>query len=82
MQVLIYVVAMEMQMSHKHDNGTNEYFQINLVPIDQSINLKKLKESFKDLPPPPPLHSPRLERNIKIPEPDTEQKDVNISKEY
>ena len=21
---LIYVVAMEMQMSHKHDNGTNE----------------------------------------------------------
>ena len=56
MQVLIYVVAMEMQMSHKHDNGTNEYFQINLVPIDQSI--KKLKYSFKDLPhPPPPLHS-------------------------
>ena len=52
MQVLIYVVAMEMQMSHKHDNGTNEYFQINLLPIDQSINLKKLKESFKDLPPP------------------------------
>ena len=49
MQVLIYVVAMEMQMSHKHDNGTNEYFQINLVPIDQSI--KKLKDSFKDLPP-------------------------------
>ena len=48
MQVLIYVVAMEMQMSHKH-NGTNEYFQINLVPIDQSI--KKLKDSFKDLPP-------------------------------
>lgn len=46
---LIYVVAMEMQMSHKHDNGTNEYFQINLVPIDQSI--KKLKDSFKDLPP-------------------------------
>ena len=45
---LIYVVAMEMQMSHKHDNGTNEYFQINLVPIDQSI--KKLKDSFKDLP--------------------------------
>ena len=43
---LIYVVAMEMQMSHKHDNGTNEYFQINLVPIDQSI--KKLKDSFKD----------------------------------
>ena len=39
---LIYVVAMEMQMSHKHDNGTNEYFQINLVPIDQSI--KKLKD--------------------------------------
>ena len=56
MQVLIYVVAMEMQMSHKHDNGTNEYFQINLVPIDQSI--KKLKYSFKDLPhPTPPLHS-------------------------
>ena len=57
MQVLIYVVAMEMQMSHKHDNGTNEYFQINLVPIDQSI--KKLKYSFKDLPHPPPplLHS-------------------------
>ena len=54
---LIYVVAIEMQMSHKHDNGTNEYFQINLVPIDQSI--KKLKDSFKDLPhfpilPPPP----------------------------
>ena len=46
MQVLIYVVAMETQMSHKHDNGTNEYFQINLVPIDQSI--KKLKDSFKD----------------------------------
>ena len=44
---LIYVVAMEMQMSHKHDNGTNEYFQINLVPIDQSM--KKLKDSFKDL---------------------------------
>lgn len=61
MQVLIYVVAMEMQMSHKH-NGTNEYFQINLVPIDQSI--KKLKDSFK--PPPPPLHSPRLKRNIQI----------------
>ena len=37
MQVLIYVVAMEMQKSHKHDNGTTEYFQINLVPIDQSI---------------------------------------------
>ena len=34
---LIYVVAMEMQMSQKIDNGTNEYFQINLVPIDQSI---------------------------------------------
>ena len=49
MQVLIYVVAMEMQMSHKH-NGTNEYFQMNLVPIDQSI--KKLKDSFKDLPHP------------------------------
>ena len=49
MQVLIYVVAMEMQMSHKHDNGTKEYFQINLFPIDQSI--KKLKDSFKDLPP-------------------------------
>ena len=49
MQVLIYVVAMEMQMSHKH-NGTNEYFQMNLVPIDQSI--KKLKDSLK--PPPPP----------------------------
>ena len=45
----IYVVAMEMQMSQKVDNGTNEYFQINLVPIDQSI--KKLKDSFKDLPP-------------------------------
>ena len=65
---LIYVVAMEMQMSHtgKHDNSTNEYFQINLVPIDQSI--KKLKDSFKDLPhpvpPPPPLHSPRIKRNI------------------
>ena len=61
---LIYVVAMEMQMSHKHDNGTNEYFQINLVPIDQSI--KKLKDSFKDLPhpAPTPLHSPRLKRNI------------------
>ena len=70
MQVLIYVVAMEMQMSHKH-NGTNEYFQINLVPIDQFI--KKLKDSFKDLPS-PPLHSPRLKRNIQIiPEPDTEQ---------
>ena len=67
---LIYVVAMEMQMSHKHDNDTNKYFQINLVPIDQSIKLKKLKESFKDLP---PLHSPRLKRNIKIPEPDTKQ---------
>ena len=40
MQVLIYVVAMEMQMSHKHDNGTNEYFQINLVPIDQSTHTK------------------------------------------
>ena len=39
---LIYVVAMEMQMSQKIDNGTNEYFQINLVPIDQSI--KKLKD--------------------------------------
>ena len=50
MQVLIYVVAMEMQMSHKH-NGTNEYFQMNLVPIDQSI--KKLKDSFKPPPPPP-----------------------------
>ena len=48
---LIYVVAIEMQMSHKHDNGTNEYFQINLVPIDQSI--KKLEDSFKDPPPPP-----------------------------
>ena len=64
---LIYVVAMEMQMSHtgKHDNSTNEYFQINLVPIDQSI--KKLKDSFKDLPHPAsphPLHSPRLKRNI------------------
>ena len=63
---LIYVVAMEMQMSQKIDNGTNEYFQINLVPIDQSI--KKLKDSFKDLPhpvpPPPPLHSPRIKRNI------------------
>ena len=55
---LIYVVAMEMQMSHKHDNGTNEYFQINLVPIDQSI--KRLNDSFKD----PPPHSPRLKRNI------------------
>ena len=42
---------MEMQKSHKIDNGTNEYFQINLVPIDQSI--KELKDSFKDLPPPP-----------------------------
>ena len=51
MQVLIYVVAMEMQMSQKIDNGTNEYFQINLVPIDQFI--KKLKDSFKDLPLPP-----------------------------
>ena len=54
---LIYVVAMEMQMSRtgKHDNSTNEYFQINLVPIDQSI--KKLKDSFKDLPHPvPPPH--------------------------
>ena len=50
MQVLIYVVAMEMQMSHKH-NGTNEYFQMNLVPIDQSI--KKLKDSFKPPPPTP-----------------------------
>ena len=64
---LIYVVAMEMQMSHtgKHDNSTNEYFQINLVPIDQSI--KTLKDPFKDLPhpvPPPPLHSPRIKRNI------------------
>ena len=46
---LIYVVAMWMQMSQKIDNGTNKYFQINLVPIDQSI--KKLKDSFKDLPP-------------------------------
>ena len=54
---LIYVVAMGMQMSQKIDNGTNKYFQINLVPIDQSI--KKLKYSFKDLPHPPPplLHS-------------------------
>ena len=53
---LIYMVAMEMQMSQKIDNGTNEYFQINLGPIDQSI--KKLKYSFKDLPhPTPPLHS-------------------------
>ena len=51
---LIYVVAMEMQMSHtgKHDNSTNEYFQVNVVPIDQSI--KKLKDSFKDPTPPPP----------------------------
>ena len=48
---MIYVVSMEMQKSHKIDNGTNEYFQINLVPIDQSI--KELKDSFKDLPPPP-----------------------------
>ena len=56
----IYVVAMEMQMSQKIDNGTNEYFQINLVPIDQSI--KELKDSFKDLPLAP--HSPRLKRNI------------------
>ena len=45
------VVAMEMEKSHKHDHGTNKYFQINLVPIDQSI--KKLKDSFKDLPPTP-----------------------------
>ena len=62
---LIYVVAMGMQMSQKIDNGTNKYFQINLVPIDQSI--KKLKYSFKDLPHPAsphPLHSPRLKRNI------------------
>ena len=51
MQVLISVVAMEMQMSHKHDNGANEYFQINLVPIDQSI--KKLKIHSKTSPPPP-----------------------------
>ena len=59
----IYVVVMEMQMSQKIDNGTNEYFQINLVPIDQSI--KKLKDSFKDLTHPThPLHSPRLKRNI------------------
>ena len=44
-------VAMEMEKSHKHDYGTNKYFQINLLPIDQSI--KKLKDSFKDLPGPP-----------------------------
>ena len=49
---LIYVVAMGMQMSQKIDDGTNKYFQINLVPIDQSI--KKLQDSFKDLPPAPP----------------------------
>ena len=49
---LIYVVAMEMQMPQKLVNGTNEYFQINLFPIDQSI--KKLKDSFKDPTPPPP----------------------------
>ena len=49
---LIHVVAMDMQVSQKIDNGTNEYFQINLVPIDQSI--KKLKYSFKDFPHPLP----------------------------
>ena len=48
---LIYVAAMEMQKLHKNDNGTNEYFQINLGPIDQPI--KELKDSFKDLPPRP-----------------------------
>ena len=59
MQVLIYVVAMEMKMSHKHDNGSNEQFQIDLVPIDQSI--KNLTDSFKDPPPPPvPFIAPGL----------------------
>ena len=48
---LIYVVAMEMQMSQKIDNGTNEYFQINLVPIDQSIKIQKTHS--KTSPPPP-----------------------------
>ena len=56
---LIYMVAMEMQMSQKIDNGTNKYFQINLVPIDQSI--KKEKYLFKDLPHPrPPAPHPAL----------------------
>ena len=47
---LIYVVAMEMQMPQKLVNGTNEYFQINLVPIDQSIKVK----IFIQRPSPPP----------------------------
>ena len=45
MQVLIYVVPMEMQMSHKHDTGANEYFQINLAPVDQSMSSMEKEDS-------------------------------------